>query len=161
MRGSRFGFCGATTRKLNRLRRFGRHRGSVCPLYDDFDGSLPIITPEIIVVSFGCCIVWLSETGRGTNPQFRSLLNLSPRQFEEFIAEIRNRFGCEVERTKQTRDGGRDIIAVKRAEANCRFLIECKRYDPKNKVGVSIVRELYGVKIHERQPKEFLPQPHT
>jgi len=35
-------------------------------------------------------------------------------------------------------------------------LIECKRYDPKNKVGVSIVRELYGVKNHEKATKGIL-----
>jgi restriction system protein len=35
-------------------------------------------------------------------------------------------------------------------------LIECKRYDPENKVGVSLVRALYGVKVHENATKAIL-----
>jgi HJR/Mrr/RecB family endonuclease len=85
------------------------------------------------------------------------LLALSPRQFEELIAEIWDRFGFEVELTAQTRDGGRDIIAVKKsAEANYRFLIECKRYRPDLKVGVELIRALYGVKVDEKATKAIL-----
>jgi hypothetical protein len=54
------------------------------------------------------------------------------RKFEEVVAEIFDGFGYEVELTKQTRDGGKDIIAIKRCEANLKFLIECKRPDPEN-----------------------------
>lgn len=38
--------------------------------------------------------------------------SLSPETFERIIAEIMDSFGFEVELTQQTRDGGRDIIAV-------------------------------------------------
>src|SRR5258708_40197380 len=56
------------------------------------------------------------------------LISLTPRQFEELIAEIWSRFGYEVELTARTRDGGRDIIAIRRSvEASYRHLIECKR----------------------------------
>ncbi len=46
-----------------------------------------------------------------------TLLGLSSRQFEELIAEIWSRFGYTVELTARTRDGGRDVIAVRNAEA--------------------------------------------
>jgi hypothetical protein len=84
------------------------------------------------------------------------LLQLTPRQFEEFIAELWERFGYQVELTKRTRDGGRDVIAVRRVEAELKFLIECKRNNPSHKVGIGLVRALYGVKMHEKATKAFL-----
>lgn len=36
------------------------------------------------------------------------------------------------------------------------FLIECKRYDEKNKIGVDIVRALYGVQTAERANKSII-----
>lgn len=85
-----------------------------------------------------------------------AILRLSPREFEEFIAEIWSRFGYQVELTARTRDGGRDVVAVRSAEADIRILIECKRYSPDNKVGVLPVRALYGVKTDERATKAIL-----
>ena len=72
---------------------------------------------------------------------------ISPREFEEIIAEIFRQQGFEVELTKRTRDGGKDVIAVHRNSMgiDTRYFIECKRYAPDNKVGVGIVRALYGV----------------
>jgi hypothetical protein len=84
------------------------------------------------------------------------LFQLTPRQFEEFIAELWERFGYQVELTKRTRDGGRDVVAIRRAEAELRFLIECKRNNPSHGVGVGLVRALYGVKTHEKATKAFL-----
>jgi restriction system protein len=127
-----------------------RVRGEVFPLLDDFDGNL-LYYPEIIPVTLNFGRV-LAETSR--NPE--ELLRLGPRQFEELVAEIWKRFGYLVELTSRTRDGGRDIIAVKQLEANIRFLIECKRYATRNKVGVGIVRELYGVKTDEKATKAIL-----
>jgi HJR/Mrr/RecB family endonuclease len=73
------------------------------------------------------------------------------------IAEIWDRLGFEVELTAQTRDGGRDVIAIKKsAEGNYRHLIECKRYYPDHKVNVEVIRTLYGVKIDERATKAIL-----
>jgi HJR/Mrr/RecB family endonuclease len=42
---------------------------------------------------------------------------LNRRLFEEFVAELFHEFGYEVELTKRTRDGGRDVIAIREAEA--------------------------------------------
>jgi HJR/Mrr/RecB family endonuclease len=84
-------------------------------------------------------------------------LLLDPRQFEELIAEIWSRFGYTVELTSQTRDGGYDVVAVKRSiETNTRHLIECKRYRTDRKVDVSVVRKLYGVKQLESATKAIL-----
>ena len=39
-----------------------------------------------------------------------NLRNLSPREFEELLADILRDLGWDVELTKQTRDGGADIL---------------------------------------------------
>jgi len=87
-------------------------------------------------------------------PEEMKLMNR--RKFEELIAEVFDGFGYEIELTKQTRDGGRDIIAVRHREVETRYLIECKRPDPGNPVGICPVRELYGVKTDEGATKAIL-----
>jgi HJR/Mrr/RecB family endonuclease len=73
---------------------------------------------------------------------------LPPDTFEQIIAEIMDSFGFEIELTQQTRDGGRDIIAVGKDSLGIRtsYIVECKRYAPTNPVRVELVRSLYGVK---------------
>jgi restriction system protein len=83
------------------------------------------------------------------------MLQLTPGQFEELVTEIWMRLGYEVELTARTRDGGRDVVAVRRGEAELRFLIECKRYAPDNKVGVQVVRALFGV-LHDEQANKAI-----
>jgi len=72
--------------------------------------------------------------------------DLSSRKFEELIADILRNFGFEVELTRATRDGGKDIVAYIRTQATA-FLtyVECKKYAADHKVGVDVVREVYGV----------------
>lgn len=76
------------------------------------------------------------------------LADLEPRHFEEVTAEIFRDKGFEVELTKRTRDGGKDVIAFHKDQLGIRskYIIECKYYSDTNKVGVDIVRALYGVK---------------
>lgn len=84
------------------------------------------------------------------------LRTVNRRFFEELVAELFVGFGYEVELTKRTRDGGKDIIAIKRMEVNTRFLIECKRPDPGNPVRLATVRELYGVLSDDKASKAIL-----
>jgi HJR/Mrr/RecB family endonuclease len=60
-------------------------------------------------------------------------------------------FDFEVELTSQTRDGGYDILAVKRDKLGIvtHYIIECK-HPVKNKIGVQPIRELYGVKEEKK-----------
>ena len=82
------------------------------------------------------------------------LKNMDRRLFEELVAELFRGFRFEVELTQQTRDGGKDIIAIRRDHGiSSRYLIECKRPDPEKPVGVRVVRELYGIKMHEKATK--------
>tara|TARA_R110002050_G_scaffold9504_1_gene32916 strand:+ start:55702 stop:56457 length:756 start_codon:yes stop_codon:yes gene_type:complete len=83
------------------------------------------------------------------NPE--KMYDLSPRKFEELVADILKDMGFDVELTQATRDGGRDIIAhVKNSVCSYLTHIECKKYAPDNKVGVGIIREVMGVH-HLRQ----------
>lgn len=75
-----------------------------------------------------------------------TMYQLGSRKFEELIAKLFSDRGHEVSLTKSTRDGGYDIWAkVKDTFSEFIILAECKKYSPENKVGVEIVRGLYGV----------------
>jgi hypothetical protein len=80
-----------------------------------------------------------------------TLYELNPRKFEEIVADIFRDKGFGVTLTPRTRDGGRDIHAVhKDSVGSLLYLIECKRYSSSKKVGVELIRALYGVKQRER-----------
>lgn len=80
----------------------------------------------------------------GATPEL--LRYLGPREFEEVVGEIFRRMGYEVELTPRSKDGGVDLIAVQKREVGTLLtVVECKRYSPHQKVGVSLARALYGV----------------
>jgi len=90
----------------------------------------------------------------GKHPEY--MRHLNPRKFEELIAEIIRSKGYDVTLTPQTRDGGKDIIAIYKSPfGHQMFIIECKRFNEK-KVGVELVRGLYGVKISEHANQGIL-----
>ena len=72
-------------------------------------------------------------------------MKLGSRQFEELIAELLKDMGWDVELTKATRDGGKDILAYINTDVG-KFLclVEAKRYRSDRKIGVELVRSLYG-----------------
>lgn len=79
------------------------------------------------------------------------LYKLSPRRFEELIAEVLMRKGYSVELTPATRDGGKDIYVARKDDlGSFLYLVECKHYEPTHKVGVSVIRDLYGVLSKEK-----------
>jgi restriction system protein len=77
--------------------------------------------------------------------QPRAIFELPPRKFEELLAELLTDMGWEVELTKATRDGGKDILAYLKTDVGKLLcLVEAKRYQRDHKVGVELVRSLYG-----------------
>lgn len=79
-----------------------------------------------------------------------SIYQLSPRVFEELIAALLEDLGWKIHLTPATRDGGRDIVALIPSEiGNILCLVEAKRYRQDRKVGVGVVRQLYGTVAHE------------
>lgn len=75
------------------------------------------------------------------------LYQVSSRQFEELIAELLARHRWDVKLTAASKDGGYDIFGVVHDVSGIEsaWIIECKRYARENKVGVDIVRALFGV----------------
>jgi HJR/Mrr/RecB family endonuclease len=120
------------------LRGSGEGERTGCPLWSD---SVRVVTLDI------------AQLLRCVELDPAELLHFSPRRFEELIADIWKRFGYEVELTKTSRDGGRDIIATRNDEVRVKVLIECKRYTPPRKVGAPVVQQLYGVLMTEGATK--------
>lgn len=85
------------------------------------------------------------------------IYELSSREFEEVVAEVFKKQGFDVILTQETRDGGSDIIAT-HSMGGIPFmvLVECKKYGPNHKVGVSLVRSLLGVQTDHRANKAVL-----
>lgn len=80
------------------------------------------------------------------------IYDVTSREFEEIVEQLLKDEGFETLLTNSTRDGGRDIIAIK-AGINGKpvvFYVECKRYSRQNKVTVGIVRSLYGVQTSDK-----------
>lgn len=76
------------------------------------------------------------------------LRELDSRKVEELVAGLIEDKGYEVQLTARTRDGGRDIIALKgKGEllADEKYLIEVKHPELEHPVSVATVRELVGV----------------
>lgn len=74
-----------------------------------------------------------------------AMRDLTPRQFEELVAELFIEKGYDVELTQQTRDGGKDLIIMNRSDiGNFMVYAECKHYRPDRPVGVDIITQLLG-----------------
>lgn len=96
------------------------------------------------------------EIEDSTEILINKIKNMSPREFEECVADFYREQGFEVFLTKQTRDGGYDIVCTKNIPSKIVILVECKHYNSDNKVDVSIVRELFGVKVSNKANQAVL-----
>ncbi len=78
-----------------------------------------------------------------------ALDGLSWREFEKLVAELLERDGYAVELMQGRRDGGVDVVAVKDLGPHGRFkaLWQAKKLDLRNKVGISVVRELADTRM--------------
>ncbi|WP_426158079.1 restriction endonuclease [Pseudomonas sp. TSRC2-2] len=70
-----------------------------------------------------------------------AIRNLTWEQFENMVGEAFRKQGFTVQETDKGPDGGVDLVLRKGREV---FLVQCKQWRA-SKVGVQIVRELYGV----------------
>ncbi|MDP2540336.1 hypothetical protein CSC81_07715 [Tenacibaculum discolor] len=89
-----------------------------------------------------------------TNHELAKSLNW--RNFEKLIAKILEKFEYEVELQKGTKDGGVDVIAIKKNTpfGDERYLIQAKRWN--NKVGVEPVRSLIWAQNEYKVTKSCL-----
>lgn len=77
--------------------------------------------------------------------------NLTPRQFEEFVAETLAQLGfSDVILTPRSRDGGKDVIASNEINGiPISFYFECKQYAEGNKIQLETLRALLGTLAHD------------
>ena len=85
------------------------------------------------------------------------LFDIDPRRFEGLVAELLQSQGYQVELTKQTRDGGYDLLAIYQTDyQEFKMLVECKRYAQQRKVGIDIVRSFCDVINTEQANKGLI-----
>jgi hypothetical protein len=78
---------------------------------------------------------------------------LTPSQFEEYVAQrLFARQGYHVENSRDTKDGGIDIVVTD--HLGRRAIVQCKLY--RNVVGEPVVRDLYGAMMHDGAHMAYL-----
>ncbi len=80
------------------------------------------------------------------------LYDLSPRAFEEYVAQLFRQKGYHVTMRGRSGDHGVDLELTQ--SNGRRAIVQCKRY--RSAIGPEVVRELYGTLIHERAAHAFL-----
>jgi restriction system protein len=85
------------------------------------------------------------------------LLKIAPEEFESLVGRLMIAMGMKSKVTKVSGDGGVDVVSesAEPIRGGC-FFIQCKRFGPRNLVGVEAVRELMGVVHRERATKGVL-----
>lgn len=87
-----------------------------------------------------------------------SLRSLPPRALEYLVAALWSKLGYETTVTKQSRDGGRDVIARRTTPGQAEtVLIECRQW--RKRLPVNAPRELHGVMDLERANKGVIVAP--
>jgi len=84
--------------------------------------------------------------------QADSYLTMTPRQFEDAIAELFKRLGYRVQQTPFTNDGGKDAIAWKDGK---KVLIECKRYGENKLIGRRDLQIFMAAMLEEKADEGF------
>jgi len=113
------------------------------------DQLIQIAKPEIIVAN-NTLMEQLQKSPH-------NLFSISPRQLEEVVAELLSDQGFEVELTQQTHDDGVDIFAFKKLPVGkVLFVVDTKRYQKTNIIGVEMVRQLHGTVIHHNATSGML-----
>ena len=114
--------------------------GSLYELERRDAGLVKVVRPKIISAS-----EHLVEALRQRPSEIDAI---TPRQFEGVVAELLRDMGWGVELTKETRDGGFDILATMNTGLGPMIcLVEAKKYRKDRPVGVELVRSLYGTLV--------------
>jgi hypothetical protein len=85
----------------------------------------------------------IAEVISHVSKRHRDIFTLTPRKFEEVVASVYSDIGWQAELTRQTRDGGVDIVCLANSSGET-CIVECKRYSPSRKVGIAAVDRLVG-----------------
>tara|TARA_B100000575_G_C23102132_1_gene635899 strand:- start:508 stop:1497 length:990 start_codon:yes stop_codon:yes gene_type:complete len=80
-------------------------------------------------------------------------MNFSPFDFEQFIADLYQKDGYNVEKTKNSGDFGADVIVKKHGK---KFVIQVKRFSKNNSVGVKDINQVIGAKNYYQADKAIV-----
>ena len=118
-------------------------------LMDYFGNPLPDDSKSVSKIIFDVKTISIELKRLSHNPEL--LYELSPRKFEEVMAETFRSQGYDVTLTQSSRDGGVDLyVAQNSLVGSFLYLVECKKYAPNRSVGVGVVRQIHGVLDHQR-----------
>ncbi|MCD0456789.1 restriction endonuclease [Chryseobacterium sp. LC2016-27] len=147
------------------LNSFIFHKYDFADLINGYeDEEIKVDENNTIVEEIETKQVILDETARIKQIIFEIYLNneqlykLQPREFEQLIAELLYNKGFEIELTRQTRDNGYDILAMKYINgfSPIKYLVECKKYAENRKIGVEIIRSFKEVLSTEQANKGLI-----
>lgn len=111
--------------------------------------TLAPIAAAVLLLPMPFALVRSFKIGRrvATTTKVADMQALSWKEFEELVAEVYRRWGYHVrENSRGGPDGGVDVVCVKDGRLH---LVQCKHWRAQ-KVGVNVVRELFGVMTAER-----------
>lgn len=115
------------------------------------------VASEIIQAVRPQIITFSGELVKELKKSPEKLHEVNSRQFEQIIADLFHDMGWDVELTKATRDGGRDILAyLNTGVVKLLCLIEAKKHRKDRPVGVQLVRNLYGTFCDEQANSAML-----
>ena len=108
----------------------------------------------LIMVWLGLLLRWLKNRSRSKNSilDLDQLFDLSPTEFEHYVARLFRRKGYKVVVRGGSGDHGVDLELF--GDGSKRAVVQCKRY--RDTVGEDVVRDLYGTLLHERAARAFL-----
>ena len=113
-------------------------------LVQEFCRSTQSATDEKHQVLVHTVNVWQAIV-RELSQRPEKVFSLSPRKFEELLAEIIASFGYTTSLTPCTRDGGFDIRATRRDPLfPSLYLVEAKLWTPPRAVGRPVIQGIYG-----------------
>jgi pSer/pThr/pTyr-binding forkhead associated (FHA) protein len=96
-------------------------------------------------IAFGRARFVLRSEGELSRRVFDKILALSAYGFEQLVGELFTKLSFETLVTRQGTDGGIDVVAVNKGVIfRGRYLIQCKRYNPSNKVSRPEVQAFHG-----------------
>lgn len=88
----------------------------------------------------------LEELGTHIRRRFGDIYHLTPRRFEELVADIYSNLGYLPRLTQHTRDGGYDIYMLEKSSKE-QTIVKCKRYGKDRRLRVGTVRQVLGIQL--------------
>jgi pSer/pThr/pTyr-binding forkhead associated (FHA) protein len=96
-------------------------------------------------IAFGPVRFVFRQEDRKAHSVLDDVLALSPFDFEKMVGELFKRLRFETLVTRQVADGGVDVVAVNHGLIfRGRYLIQCKRYNPSNRVSRPEIQTFHG-----------------